>query len=159
MSSGRPFPDRVARRHGPSPLHRHAQIATHPLPASSKPDISTLRSRSGHFYFALPEQRLSRAPMKFHANLRSTHQGRFSARFGHSQQPAAPPSRAAETSRARSESHDASAMGFPVGGRLPGCRRAPASVGFPAASPQEHHGAEQDRQNSADQAQSGRIHR
>jgi hypothetical protein len=50
-------------------------------------------------------------------------------------------------------------MGFPVGGRVPGRRRMPASVGLTAAPPQEHHGAEQDRQNSADQAQSGRIHK
>ncbi|MGD0049006.1 MAG: response regulator [Bryobacteraceae bacterium] len=44
--------DRVARQHCPSPLHRHAQTTTHLLPASSKPDISTLQ-RIGHFYFAL----------------------------------------------------------------------------------------------------------
>jgi hypothetical protein len=52
MSSGRLFLDRVARQHCPSPLHRHAQTTTHPLPARPKPDISTLQ-RIGHFYFAL----------------------------------------------------------------------------------------------------------
>ena len=52
MSSGRLFLDRVARQHCPSPLHRHAQTTTHPLPARLKPDISTLQ-RIGHFYFAL----------------------------------------------------------------------------------------------------------
>jgi hypothetical protein len=52
MSSDRLFLDRVARQHCPSPLHRHAQTTTHLLPASSKPDISTLQ-RIGHFYFAL----------------------------------------------------------------------------------------------------------
>jgi hypothetical protein len=52
MSSGRLFLDRVARQHCPSPLHRHGQNNTHPLPAPSKPDISTLQ-RIGHFYFAL----------------------------------------------------------------------------------------------------------
>jgi hypothetical protein len=49
MSSGRLFLDRVARQHCPSPLHRHGQITTHPHPASSKQDISTVR-RIGHFY-------------------------------------------------------------------------------------------------------------
>ena len=59
-SSDRLFLDRVARQHCPSPLHRHGQTNTHPLPASSKQDISTLR-RIGHFYFALTpkEHRLS----------------------------------------------------------------------------------------------------
>ncbi len=52
MSSDRLFLDRVARQHCPSPLHRHGQINTHPLPASAKQDISTLQ-RIGHFYFAL----------------------------------------------------------------------------------------------------------
>jgi hypothetical protein len=52
MSSDRLFLDRVARQHCPSPLHRHGQTNTHPLPASPKQDISTLR-RIGHFYFAL----------------------------------------------------------------------------------------------------------
>jgi hypothetical protein len=52
MSSDRLFLDRVARQHCPSPLHRHTQTTTHPLPAPSKPDISTLQ-RIGHFYFAL----------------------------------------------------------------------------------------------------------
>ena len=52
MSSDRLFLDRVARQHCPSPLHRHGQTNTHSLPASSKPDISTLL-RVGHFYFAL----------------------------------------------------------------------------------------------------------
>ena len=52
MSSDRLFLDRVARQHCPSPLHRHGQTNTHPLPASSKQDISTLQ-RIGHFYFAL----------------------------------------------------------------------------------------------------------
>jgi hypothetical protein len=52
MSSDRLFLDRVARQHCPSPLHRHAQTTTHPLPASAKQDISTLQ-RIGHFYFAL----------------------------------------------------------------------------------------------------------
>jgi hypothetical protein len=51
-SSDRLFLDRVARQHCPSPLHRHAQTNTHPLPGLSKPDISTLQ-RIGHFYFAL----------------------------------------------------------------------------------------------------------
>jgi hypothetical protein len=54
MSSGRLFLDRVARQHCPSPLHRHGQTNTHPRPASSKQDISTLR-RIGHFYFALTD--------------------------------------------------------------------------------------------------------
>jgi hypothetical protein len=52
MSSGRLFLDRVARQHCPSPLHRHGQTNTHPLPTSAKQDISTLQ-RIGHFYFAL----------------------------------------------------------------------------------------------------------
>jgi hypothetical protein len=52
MSSGRLFLDRAARQHCPSPLHRHAQINMHGLPARPKPDISTLQ-RIGHFYFAL----------------------------------------------------------------------------------------------------------
>jgi hypothetical protein len=52
MSSDRLFLDRVARQHCPSPLHRHAQTTTHPLPRLAKPDISTLQ-RIGHFYFAL----------------------------------------------------------------------------------------------------------
>jgi len=54
MSSDRLFLDRGARQHCPSPLHRHAQTTTHPLPASSKQDISTLQ-RIGHFYFALTQ--------------------------------------------------------------------------------------------------------
>jgi len=54
-SSDRLFLDRVARQHCPSPLHRPGQTNTHPLPASSKQDISTLQ-RIGHFYFALTEQ-------------------------------------------------------------------------------------------------------
>jgi hypothetical protein len=53
-SSDRLFLDRVARQHCPSPLHRHGQTNTHPLPASSKQDISTLQ-RIGHFYFALTQ--------------------------------------------------------------------------------------------------------
>jgi len=52
MSSGRLFLDRVARQHGPSPLHRHGQNNTHILPAPAEQDISTLQ-RIGHFYFAL----------------------------------------------------------------------------------------------------------
>ena len=52
MSSGRLFLDRVARQHCPSPLHRHGQRNTHPLPGPAKQDISTLQ-RIGHFYFAL----------------------------------------------------------------------------------------------------------
>jgi len=52
MSSGRLFLDQVARQHCPSPLHRHGQNNTHPIPASAKQDISTLQ-RIGHFYFAL----------------------------------------------------------------------------------------------------------
>ena len=52
MSSDRLFLDRVARQHGPSPLHRHGQNNMHPLPAWLKPDISTLQG-IGHFYFAL----------------------------------------------------------------------------------------------------------
>ena len=52
MSSDRLFLDRVARQHCPSPLHRHAQITMHPLPARAKQDISTLQ-KIGHFYFAL----------------------------------------------------------------------------------------------------------
>jgi hypothetical protein len=52
MSSGRLFLDRDARQHCPSPLHRHGQNNTHPIPAPAKQDISTLR-RIGHFYFAL----------------------------------------------------------------------------------------------------------
>jgi len=55
MSSGRLFLDRVARQHGPSPLHRHTQINTHFFQARAKGDISTLR-RGGHFYFALTQQ-------------------------------------------------------------------------------------------------------
>ncbi len=42
MSSGRLFLDRVARQHGPSPLHRHAQIHTPFSQASAKGDISIL---------------------------------------------------------------------------------------------------------------------
>ena len=56
MSSGRLFLDRVARQHCPSPLHRHGQNNTHPLPSPTKPDISTLQ-RIGHFYFALTRPR------------------------------------------------------------------------------------------------------
>ena len=52
MSSDRLFLDRVARQHGPPPLHRHAQTNTQIIPAWTKQDISTLR-RIGHFYFAL----------------------------------------------------------------------------------------------------------
>ena len=52
MSSGRLFLDRVARQHGPSPLHRHAQINMHFPHTQTKGDISTLL-RGGHFYFAL----------------------------------------------------------------------------------------------------------
>jgi hypothetical protein len=52
MSSDRLFLDRVARQHCPSPLHRHAQTTTPPIPARRKPDISTLQG-IGHFYFAL----------------------------------------------------------------------------------------------------------
>jgi hypothetical protein len=52
MSSDRLFLDRVARQHCPSPLHRHAQTTTHPLPDQAKQDISTLQG-IGHFYFAL----------------------------------------------------------------------------------------------------------
>jgi hypothetical protein len=55
MSSDRLFLDRVARQHCPSPLHRHGQTNTHPLPASPKQDISTLQ-RIGHFYFALTKR-------------------------------------------------------------------------------------------------------
>jgi len=55
MSSGRLFLDRVARQQCPSPLHRHAQTTTHPLPSLAKQDISTLQ-RIGHFYFALTRQ-------------------------------------------------------------------------------------------------------
>src|SRR5207344_2112513 len=51
-SSDRLFLDRVARQHCPSPLHRHAQTTTPPIPARRKPDISTLQG-IGHFYFAL----------------------------------------------------------------------------------------------------------
>ena len=54
MSSGRLFLDRVARQHGPSPLHRHTQINMHFSEPWAKEDISTLR-RGGHFYFALTE--------------------------------------------------------------------------------------------------------
>jgi hypothetical protein len=57
MSSDRLFLDRVARQHCPSPLHRHGQNNIHYLPASSKPDISTLLG-IGHFYFALTGQTL-----------------------------------------------------------------------------------------------------
>src|ERR1039457_1066442 len=56
MSSGRLFLDRVARQHCPSPLYRHGQNNTHPLPSPTKPDISTLQ-RIGHFYFALTLRR------------------------------------------------------------------------------------------------------
>ena len=52
MSSDRLFLDRVARQHGPSPLHRHAQINMHFSQARAKGDILTLRA-GGHFYFAL----------------------------------------------------------------------------------------------------------
>ncbi len=52
MSSGRLFLDRVARQHGPSPLHRHTQINMHSPQTQAKGDISTLL-RGGHFYFAL----------------------------------------------------------------------------------------------------------
>ena|ERR1022692_1020713 len=52
MSSDRLFLDRVARQHGPSPLHRHAQITMPFSEARAKEDISTLLGR-GHFYFAL----------------------------------------------------------------------------------------------------------
>src|ERR1022692_5016768 len=54
MSPDRLFLDRVARQQCPSPLHRQCPTNTHPLPAPSKPDISTLQ-RVGHFYFALTE--------------------------------------------------------------------------------------------------------
>ena len=52
MSSGRLFLDRVGRHQSPSPLHRHGQNNTHPIPAPAKQNISTLQ-RIGHFYFAL----------------------------------------------------------------------------------------------------------
>jgi hypothetical protein len=55
MSSDRLFLDRVARQHCSSPLHRHGQTNTHPLPAYPKQDISTLQ-RIGHFYFALTQR-------------------------------------------------------------------------------------------------------
>ena len=51
-SSGRLFLDRVARQHGPSPLHRHTQFNMHFSQAPAKGDISTLPAW-GHFYFAL----------------------------------------------------------------------------------------------------------
>jgi len=57
MSSGRLFLDRVARQQSPSPLHRHAQATTHPRPACSKPERSTLL-RTGIFYFALTSRRI-----------------------------------------------------------------------------------------------------
>jgi hypothetical protein len=41
-SSGRLFPDRVARQHCPSPLHRHPQFNMHFSQAPAKGDISTL---------------------------------------------------------------------------------------------------------------------
>ena len=46
------IPQRVARQHCPSPLHRHGQTNTISLQPPSKQDISTLQ-RIGHFYFAL----------------------------------------------------------------------------------------------------------
>jgi hypothetical protein len=52
MSSGRLFLDRVARQHGPSPLHRRRQNNMHSSKARTKGDVSTLPAR-GHFYFAL----------------------------------------------------------------------------------------------------------
>ena len=52
MSSDRLFLDRVARQHGPSPLHRQAQTNMHFLTPRAKGDISTLPA-GGHFYFAL----------------------------------------------------------------------------------------------------------
>jgi len=58
MSSGRLFLDRVARQHRPSPLHRHGQNNTHPIPAPAEQDISTLQ-RIGHFYFALTMRPIS----------------------------------------------------------------------------------------------------
>jgi hypothetical protein len=46
------IPWRVARQHGPPPLHRHDQLNM-PFPkAHPQPDISTLPG-CGHFYFAL----------------------------------------------------------------------------------------------------------
>jgi hypothetical protein len=54
-SSGRLFLDRVARQHGPSPLHRQQQINTHSPGGQAKGDVSTLPAR-GHFYFALTGQ-------------------------------------------------------------------------------------------------------
>jgi hypothetical protein len=41
-SSGRLFLDRVARQHGPSPLHRHSQFNMHSSQDQAKGDISTL---------------------------------------------------------------------------------------------------------------------
>jgi hypothetical protein len=55
MSSDRLFLDRVARQHGPSPLHRYRQINTHSAEAQAEDDISTLPAKR-HFYFALTEQ-------------------------------------------------------------------------------------------------------
>jgi hypothetical protein len=55
MSSDRLFLDRVARQHGPSPLHRYRQINTHSAEAQAEDDISTLPAKR-HFYFALTVQ-------------------------------------------------------------------------------------------------------
>jgi len=52
MSSDRLFLDRVARQHGPSPLHRHAQI-TMTSPSTRQKGTFLLCWRRGHFYFAL----------------------------------------------------------------------------------------------------------
>jgi hypothetical protein len=54
MSSGRLFLDRVARQHGPSPLHRHTQTNMQFLSTWQKDDISTLPG-TRHFYFALTQ--------------------------------------------------------------------------------------------------------
>jgi hypothetical protein len=58
------------------------------------------------------------------------------------------------------ESHDENRHGIPgwwtLGPAAAGCS---ASVGIPAAAAHEHHDGEQDGQDPADQAQSGRIHR
>jgi hypothetical protein len=50
------------------------------------------------------------------------------------------------------ESHDETAVGFPGVGRFPAAAECSASVEVPAAAAHEHHDAEQDGYNPADQA-------
>ena len=71
MSSDRLFLDQVGRHQSLSPLHRHAHTTMHPLPAPSKPDISTLQ-RIGHFYFALTMHKMSLTFVPTHVSIPKT---------------------------------------------------------------------------------------